>query len=110
MSDNGGIMTRDEHSSAIAALFEKVSAPAAVAPIKPLVDEDLVRVLQQAMDMAKAGELEGFAFAGTTCDGGSVNLFHCHTRVMQLLGEVAVLQRDIMDLKIDLRVPVEPAE
>ena len=64
----------------------------------PLVDRDpeIVRVLEELLDDAKAGRLEGVAIAGVSKDG----FIHCvwkgATKITTMLGTIRLLEFDMV--------------
>ena len=66
---------------------------------------DLIGRLESLLSEAKSGELQGLAYAGRikssyTCSGW----VGYDTGVMSTLGELRVLERDMIDLLVDIRV------
>lgn len=64
--------------------------------IKPKPNEVLVNLLQELVDQAKTGELQGIAFATTYSDAGTGNGFHTD-RPVPILGELSVLETEIKE-------------
>ena len=77
--------------------------------IKPKVNSDVVGILEDLLERAKSGEIHGIAVAAELSDRMSANVFHVHHPVL-MLGELSILQRDLMDDRIDLRCPVNESE
>jgi hypothetical protein len=65
---------------------------------------ECIEVLENLLDLAKQGEIlsVAVAFAGPAATTGTV--FHCHTRPVAMLGEIRLLERDIIDVCVDTRM------
>ena len=63
-----------------------------------------IDVLEDLLELAKQGEVLSIAavFAGPSAVTG--NVFHCHARPVAILGEVRLLERDIIDVCTDTRM------
>ena len=85
-----------------------------VSPIKPVgpkPDVDVIEFIEKLLARAKAGELLGIACVTVTterCTGaGWCNI---GDNVMQVLGSIDVMHRDIMDLDVELRIDPETGD
>ena len=65
-------------------------------------DENLIALLEGALSRARAGEIVGAAIAEACSDGATQNVFYAAYPV-RLIGELRILERDIIDLEIDTR-------
>ena len=65
-------------------------------------DEYLISLLEGALDRARSGEIVGAAIAEVRSDGCTQNVFYARYPV-RLVGELRLLERDIIDLEIDTR-------
>jgi len=63
----------------------------------------VIKLLEDALEMAKAGELISVAVVGAYSDGCTMEMFEARHRVMALLGALRVLEREIMDCSVELR-------
>jgi len=63
----------------------------------------IIGLLEHALKDAKDGEIISIAIAYTFNDGYTSSGFHAPDRVMALLGEITVLERDIMDICVTSR-------
>jgi hypothetical protein len=81
-----------------------ISAPklAALPTAEAEVNEDLVKMLEDALECAKSGEFTGLAYAATDRQGNSYSAFILNQPVV-IIGEMRVLERDIIDHSVDLR-------
>jgi len=70
--------------------------------IKPEVNEELVFMLSKALEMAKSGELQSAALATWFSDGKSGNCFTGYMP-LALIGELRVMERDIIDCNVTTR-------
>lgn len=62
----------------------------------PPVDSDIVRMLEQWLERARAGQLEGIAIAGANVDGGVAHEWYgAGPARFRLIGAVALLQSRI---------------
>ena len=66
-------------------------------------NDHIVGLLENALKDAKDGEIISIGIAYTFNDGYTCSAFHAPDRVMALLGEITVLQRDIMDICVTSR-------
>jgi len=66
---------------------------------------DVIEFIEGLLEQAKSGDLVGIAIIGVMSDGCSGNGWNSiEENVMKVLGEISVLQRDIMDVNVDLRI------
>ena len=63
----------------------------------------IVYMLEDALKLAKKGEIISCAVAWTANNGYTASAFYAPDRVMALLGELTVLERDIMEICIASR-------
>lgn len=66
-------------------------------------DPTIIRMLEEALKCAQKGGMISCAVAWTTNDAYTGSVFYAPDRVMALLGELTVLNRDIMDLCVESR-------
>lgn len=66
-------------------------------------DKHIVHLLKSAMEEAEKGHIISVAIAYTYNDGYTTSGFSAPDRVMALLGELTVLERDIMEICIASR-------
>jgi len=74
-----------------------------VTELKQIVNKDVVRCLEDILEMAKNGEVQAVAIAGVGSDSNGLNVYSGDWYPIHLLGELSILQREIMDSNIDLR-------
>lgn len=74
--------------------------------VKPKPNQEVIKLLQQMLDMANTGELQGVAIAGALTGNKTCNAFVEGGNGFALLAEITVLNRDFMDLTVDLRCGV----
>ena len=70
--------------------------------IRPNPEPGVIELLKTALDEAEKGGICGIAIALTYTDGRTANAYSLD-RAMSLIGELRVLERDIVDSSIDLR-------
>lgn len=70
--------------------------------VKAEVNKEVVDILKSLLDEAETGLIQGVAVAGIHSDAATFNVFSSYMP-MHLLGELRVLERDMMDLHIDCR-------
>ena len=66
-------------------------------------DEHIIQILEGAIEDVKSGEVVSLAVACTFKSGDTKSGFCALDAVMTLLGELTVLQRDIMDRCVESR-------
>lgn len=66
--------------------------------VKPQVNTHVVEMLEELLEEAKRGEIQGLAVAGATHNAATFNCFVLGGHVRALLGEHRVLERDMIDL------------
>lgn len=71
--------------------------------IKKVVDVGVVRSLENALEMAKRGEVRCVAIALVTDDCSGGNCFAGGYYPAALIGELRLLERDIMDEHMSVR-------
>ena len=65
--------------------------------VKAMPNPAVIKILEGLLNDAKTGEIQGVAIAGAMSNARTFNVYELGGDVMSLLGEVLVLQRDIMD-------------
>jgi hypothetical protein len=66
------------------------------------VNPDLVEMLEEALASAKAGEYTGLAYSATDRQGNTYSAFII-SQPVAIIGELRILERDIVDHCVDLR-------
>jgi hypothetical protein len=66
------------------------------------VNEEVVRMIEQILEMAKEGWVDGAAIAVTYRNGDTGNCFNSVHPTL-ILGEMRALERDLLDIMIDGR-------
>lgn len=79
-----------------------------VKEIKSEPNKVVIEILKDLLVRAESGNIHGIA-AIVEHSGCSANVFSVYNPVVAL-GELAILQRDIIDTQIDLRCPVSEEE
>ena len=79
-----------------------------VAEIKTKPNKVVIEILKDLLARAESGNIHGIAVI-VEHSGYSASIFSVYDPV-KALGELAVLQRDIIDTQIDLRCPVSEEE
>lgn len=74
-----------------------------LAEILPKPDPDVVYMLERLLERAKTGEIQSVAYAAVFSDGMTGNSFHGYQN-LTLVGELSVLQREIIDIRVDMRM------
>ncbi len=67
------------------------------------VDDDAINILQNLLDDAKAGKIASFAFVGCRNNGDGFNCFTGNYYPIAMIGELRILERDLMDTCVNLR-------
>jgi len=70
--------------------------------IKAKVNKEVVGILKSLLDDAESGLIQGVAVVGVRSDAATFNVFSSYMPI-HLLGELRVLERDMIDLNIDCR-------
>lgn len=70
-------------------------------------DEAMVKMAEEFLERAKSGEIQSVAIAGVTGNGGVFNQFVGGFRTMALIGEMRLLERDIIDICCEVRRQVD---
>ena len=68
----------------------------ALPTFKAAVDEDVVRVLEHALEKAKAGEIGGVAVAWVYHNGDAGNNYSKSDDMIRLLGSISILEYRIL--------------
>ncbi|MBX5238626.1 hypothetical protein [Rhizobium sp. NLR22b] len=64
--------------------------------------EGLVKLLEQLLDMARAGHLQSFVGTGFASDGARVSMWGgLHENVYEMLGAIAWLQHEYVERETD---------
>ncbi len=71
--------------------------------IRKEADDTVVKAAEEFLERAKSGEIQSFAIAGVCGDGCVFNQFVGGSASMSLLGEVRLLERDIIDVCCETR-------
>ena len=72
------------------------------------VNDHLVEMLEQILEQAMSGDIIAVAMAGITHDACTFLAHNCHDYPTLVLGELTVLQREVMDTYVGLsRKPEE---
>ena len=66
-------------------------------------NETVIKLLEDLLHRANSGDLQAIAIAGTTGDGSVLNCFSAEYYTMSLLGELRLLERDLIDLCCETR-------
>lgn len=67
-------------------------------------DQAIISILEEWLRMAKDGEIVSLALAGVLHDNATCNSFSAPISPVSLLGELQILQRDVLDICIDTRM------
>ncbi len=70
--------------------------------VKSSPNSRIVGLLEDLLEHAKLGKLQGVAVAGVEDSCSTFNCFAGYYPIY-LLGEIRVLERDLMDLQVDIR-------
>ena len=65
---------------------------------------DLIAMVKGLLAQCEAGEIVSLAVAAAHNDGGTSNSFLIKDRPIALLGELLIVQRDVTDCCVDLRL------
>ena len=71
--------------------------------IKPEVNETLVKMLSEALELAKEGKMQSACIGMVFDDCATGNAFSGGWMPVSLVGELRVMERDLIDLNIDTR-------
>ncbi len=74
------------------------------------VDERIIEGIEELLEIAKEGRVISFAGAVVLSDATTGNIVYGDLYPISLLGELSVLQRDLIDNHIELRNPVGGGE
>jgi len=69
------------------------------------VNEYAVSVIEDILKRAKAGEVQSIIALGVDNEGNCWNQFGIDSNALILLGELRLVERDLIDLFLDPRVP-----
>jgi hypothetical protein len=72
-------------------------------PAEPKINETVVEILEEALRRAKSGEYQSLAYVAVNGDGNPCTAFNVDNHAVTALAGISILERDIMDLRIDLR-------
>lgn len=73
--------------------------------VKAKPRQDMVEMLEDLLQRAKSGELQGVAVAGALSNCRTFNCFLTGGYTMALVGEIHILARDVIDCEVDIRCP-----
>ena len=73
--------------------------------IKANGSEEIVAILTDLLEQASKGKIQSIAICGMLNDATSCNVFNIKTRPITLLGELRLLERDVIDCCVDIRCP-----
>ena len=73
--------------------------------VKAKPRQDVVEMLEDLLQQAKSGELQGVAVAGAMSNCRTFNCFLTGGHTMALVGEIHILARDVIDCEVDIRCP-----
>jgi hypothetical protein len=71
--------------------------------VKPVINQELVEMLELLIERARSGDIVGAAVATVHSDASTGNCFSMLDRPITMIGELAILQRDIIDCNVDTR-------
>lgn len=74
-----------------------------ISEVNPKTRQNIVEMLKSLLVDAEKGEIQSLAVAGVNYDASTFNVFDTHYAVATVLGELRVLERDIIDLRVDIR-------
>ena len=74
-----------------------------VAEIKKTTDKDTIEILEDMLERAKSGDIQSIAVAAVTNSAQTLNCFSGDYYPISLIGELRVLEREIIDLCVDTR-------
>ena len=63
----------------------------------------IIDILKEMLERAESGSVQAIAIAGVTGNGESFNCFDGEVYPMSLIGELRVLEREVIDLCVDTR-------
>ena len=69
-----------------------------------IVDPIIVDMLKEALEDAEKGLTQSLAIATIQTSGKSTNAFHANYCPVVLLGEMRIMEREIIDIHIDTRI------
>ena len=71
--------------------------------VKPKPNKRVIEILEENLKLAKTGELQGIAITTAYNDASTGTQFHLGGYVIAMLGEIRILERDIIDCLVDTR-------
>ena len=71
--------------------------------IKPEPSKELIEMLESILDHAKSGRIQSCAIVTCNSDATTGNCFVADFFPSSMIGELRILERDLIDLKIDIR-------
>lgn len=74
-----------------------------VVEFKESPDQEVIEALELLLEDAKAGKLVSYALIGYRLQGELISTFKMGDHVMSMIGELRVLERDILDCCVDKR-------
>lgn len=64
----------------------------------------IINIAKEVLELAVKGDIQAIAVAGAFSSGESFNVYHAEDRVITLLGEISLMNRDYMDASGALRI------
>lgn len=74
-----------------------------VSEIKNKPNQEIIDILKDVLDRAESGNIQSIAIAGVTGNAQTLNVFSGAVEPIALIGELRVLEREIIDLCVDTR-------
>lgn len=71
--------------------------------VKPKPNQQVVEMLESLIEEAKEGRIQSLAVAGVYSDCATFNCFDGNYYPASLIGEIRILERDVVDLCVDTR-------
>jgi len=68
------------------------------------VNKNAISVIENILERAKAGEVQSIIALGVDGEGNCWNQFGIDSKALILLGELRLVERDLIDLFLDTRV------
>ncbi|MCP4440067.1 MAG: hypothetical protein GY810_14065 [Aureispira sp.] len=67
------------------------------------VNTTVVDILENALEQARSGEIQSIAIAGVYNNGNAFNAFDAEKNAILVIGELSLLERDLIDLCCEIR-------
>ena len=71
--------------------------------IKKQVNQTAIYILQDLLEKAISGDIQDIAIVGTFSTAETFNVFDCDYRPVSVLGELSLIERDIVDICTNTR-------